>query len=180
MGVCGLWGPHCQPCQSSCSGAWVGEAGVETVQTLHFGSFVVKGAVAGGRRGEGCVQLGPWVDKGWDPGHSCKGGLCHQAGRTSGVTGMSSRDKQQTWAQMGPVDTAGGTWRSSADHFTSSGMWEEANPPAERRGCLGAGGTGSVRPRGHGPSIQMWQTWVRPPVHPAPLGLMGWGLARGT
>lgn len=59
---------------------------------------------------------------------------------------MSSRDKQQTWAQMGQVGTAGGTWRSSADHFTSSEMWEETNPPAERRECLGAGGTGSVRP----------------------------------
>lgn len=41
---------------------------------------------------------------------------------------------------------------------------------------------------GRGPSIQMWQTWVRQPVHPAPLGgcegrrvdLMGWDLARGT
>lgn len=102
--------------------------------------------------------------------------------------GMSSRDKQQTWAQMGQVGTAGGTWRSSADHFTSSEMWEETNPLAERRECLGAGGTGSVRPRERGPSIHMWQTRVRPPVHPAPLGgcegwrvdLMGWGLARGT
>lgn len=37
LGVCGLWGPHCQPWQGSCSGVWVGEAGVEQCKLCTLG-----------------------------------------------------------------------------------------------------------------------------------------------
>lgn len=40
-----------------------------------------KAFVACGRRREGRAQPGPWVGKGWDPGQSRMGGLCHLAGR---------------------------------------------------------------------------------------------------
>lgn len=47
--------------------------------------FCCEGSSAGGRAGEGRVQLGPWVDEGWDPGTQARVALSPV--RTSGASG---------------------------------------------------------------------------------------------